>query len=116
MGRAVGAAAAGDESERRAVDEAVEALDVAHIVEGHVVVHGDGAAASQRAVPVMGAVRLVQQHEALRVGGQQLGGQPLQRVGRWRRPRAVPTASTRSAWRIAFSDQGVSSGSATNST
>ena len=44
VGRAVGAAAAGDEAERRAVDEAVEPLDVADVVERHVMVHGDVAA------------------------------------------------------------------------
>ena len=41
MGRAVGAAAAGDEAERRAVDEAVEPLGIADVVERHVMVHGD---------------------------------------------------------------------------
>ena len=44
VGRAVGAAAAGDEAERRAVDEAGEALEVAGLVERDVVVHGDAAA------------------------------------------------------------------------
>ena len=81
VGRAVGAAAAGDEAERRAVDEAVEPLDVADVVERHVVVHGDVAGRQPARRAGDGRARVVQQHEALRVGRQQLGGQPLQRIG-----------------------------------
>ena len=81
VGRTVGAAAAGDEAERRAADEAVEPLDVAHIVERDVVVHGDVAGRQPARRAGDGCVRLVQQDQALRVRRQQLGGQPLQRIG-----------------------------------
>ena len=81
VGRTVGAAAAGDEAERRAADEAVEPLDVADVVERHVVMHGDVARRQPARRAGDGAVRLVQQDQALRVGRQQLCGQPLQRIG-----------------------------------
>ena len=96
--------------------EAGEAVEVAGLVERDVVVHGDAAVRQPARGAGDGAARVVQQHEALRVGGQQLGGQSLQRVGALAGRVPVPTASTRSAWRMAFSDHGVSSSSARNST
>ena len=110
MGRAVGAAAAGDEAERRAVDEAVEPLDVAAVVERHVVVHGDacGGAAS---APCRRSARASRAASTRRraSGGSSSAASRSSALGARSAP-CMPTASTRSAWRIAFSDQGVSSG------
>ena len=78
--RAVGAAAAGDEAERRAVDEAVEPLDIAALSSATwwcmAIWRAPASAPCRDTAP-----RVVQQHEALRVGRQQLGGQLLQRIG-----------------------------------
>ena len=80
MRRAVGAAAAGDQPQRRAVDEAIEPGEVAGRIERHVVVHDDAAGTE----PARGAgdrrAGRMQEHEPLRLGRQQLGREPLQLV------------------------------------
>ena len=68
VGRAQRAAAAGDEPQRRAVDEAEQPLDVAAPVHRHVMMHRDCRQRSQRAVPVIWAAVRVQQHQAARLG------------------------------------------------
>jgi hypothetical protein len=63
------------------VHEAGEAREVAVIADCHVMVHGDAPPGEPACGAGDGRMRLVQQHQALGVGGQQLGGAPLQRVG-----------------------------------
>ena len=116
VGRAVGAAAAGDEAERRAVDEAIEPLGIADVVERHVMVHGDvaGRQPARRAGDRPARARAAARGAARRAAAAPRPAAPAHWAARL--PPCMPTASTRSACRIAFSDQGVSSGSATNST
>ncbi len=81
MRRAVGAAAAGNEAERRAVDEAIEPLRIARLVERHVMVHGDGAIRQPARRPRYRRARGVKQHEAPGVRRQQLACQPFEGIG-----------------------------------
>ena len=65
--RLVGATAAGNEAEGRAVDEPVEPLQIGRLIECHVMVHGNAALIEPSRCSRDGRARLVQQDQALAV-------------------------------------------------
>ena len=72
------------------------------------VVHGDVAALEPAVGAAHDAATVVHEHEPARLARQERGGEPLTAFGVGSLP-CRATASTRSAWRIAFSDQALGS-------